>query len=241
MTEPAKHIGVGMNPAPEFLVRQILLEGFVDARNDRLMLDEVFGRVDTMDQGSQNQWLIDLRKAFQRMADLGGSGGIDIGLGYPNDNARWPYVSIVMEAGREDTSQATFGDVLSVDYEVIGDISQTDSTTSKSYQHTVIGSEWATTLQVGSWTTVPEESLMLHAMVNALLFRHKRRLEEAGVREIDFSESGFQPEERYIQRGVGYVPVLRAALQWTRRQTLVEGPVPRYFTLNTPTYTNEDL
>lgn len=230
-----------MNPVPEFLLRQILYEGLIDAANNELLLNEVFGRVDSMRMGSQDDWLDDLRASFKRMADLASDSGVTIGVGYPDDNAHFPYISLVMEAGREDTSQATMGDLLGRHYEVIGDVSQIDPTTSDSYEHSVIGAEWSTTVQVGCWVTVPEDSLMLHAMVNTILFRDKRRMEAAGIREIDLAETGFMPDERYALRGVGYVPVTRCSMQWTRRQTIVQGPVPRYFTLNTPTFTNEDL
>lgn len=238
MTAPAKHQGAGSNPIPEMLIRQVLHEGFVEAVEDDLLLTEVFGRVDDLLQGSQDQWLEDMKVEFRRMV---AENEIAIHVGYPDDIARLPYVSIILEGGHEDEGQATLGDMLGVDYEVVGNVGEVDADgvpTFRSYQHTIVGCEEVTTIQIGSWAAVPEASLLLHAMVRAILFRHKRRLEDAGINELTFSDSGFQPGQAPWEGHVGYVPLVRCTMRWTRRQTLREGPVPTYFTVRTPTITN---
>jgi hypothetical protein len=246
VTAPAKHQGSGSSPVPELLVRQVLREGFVEAVEDDLLLTEVFTRQDDLLQGSQDSWLDDMKASFRRMVleDV-----IGIHVGYPDDVARLPYVSIVLEGGLEDEGAAVLGDVLGVDYEAIGTGTDEDGETTypvdddgvptyRSYQHTVVGCEETTTLQIGTWTLAPEDSLLLHAMVRAVLFRHKRRLEGAGINELTFSDSGFQPGQPPWEGHVGYVPLVRCTMRWTRRQTLRQGPVPTYFTIRRPTFSN---
>jgi hypothetical protein len=236
VSAPLRHVGSGMHIVPELAIRQVLLEGLVELAGDSFAQEELFGRADDLPMGTQEDWLTEMRAALVRMTSITAPDGIKVGVGYPSMEARFPYVSIVIEEGHEDESQATTGDSLGGDSRVVGTF---DADAPESFQvedRQVIGTEWDTTLQVGSWTEVPEESALLHAMVKAVVFKHKGRLYNAGVREVMLSETGFSPDERFIQR-TGYVPVLRVSMRWTWRQTRRE-TVPHYFRLELPKKTN---
>ena len=107
------------------------------------------------------------------------------------------------------------------------------------FRHRIIGSEWTTTIQVGSWAAAPEESVLLHSVVKHLLFRHKGRVQTSGVRDVSLSESGFEPDPQLHPR-TGYVPLVRCTLHWQWRQTRRK-PSPTFFTLQPATFTNDEL
>jgi hypothetical protein len=238
VTAPARQQGAGSNPIPELLIRQVLREGYHEAIEDDALLADIFRRADDLPQGTHDQWLEDMKASFRSMV-IGGQIGMDVG--YPDDVANLPYIGIVLEGGSEDESQAAFGDVLGRDYELVGDPANVDPASgefAKLYEHTTIGCEETTTVQVSAWSLAPEDSLLLHAINRALLMRHKRRLEDAGINDITFSDSGFVPGQHPFEGRVGFVPMTRCTMRWTRRQTLVEGPVPRFFRIMTPTFSN---
>ena len=219
------HRGAGMLETPELLVRQVLLEGLVELAGDEARLDELFGRVDDLRQGSQDEWVDDFKVALRRMAQLHGDGGVSVGVGYPMDDAHYPYVSIVTDSAGESPGGASMGDVLGRTYSVIGTPTADDADSTVSTRHTVIGVDYTTSVQVGCWALAPEESTLLLTVVRHLLFRHKGRLTTAGVRDITLSESGFQPDPTLYPR-TGYVPVVRCTLEWTLRQTRRTRRVP---------------
>jgi len=229
MTEPIKHRGSGQTITPELLVRQVLLEGLVELAGDRFRQDELFARVDDMLQGTQDAWAKEMRAALLRMAQPGRKGGISVAVGYPQDEALLPYVSIIGDAGSEEGNQASMGDVLGRHF---------DQDTGTLY--TVIGTEWSSTIQIGSWATVGEESTLLHQLVKHVAFRAKGSLIAAGVRDVSLSESGFAPGEVYYPR-VMWVPMLRLTLEWTYRQTRRKRPVATSFQITTTNFGNEDL
>lgn len=228
-----------MHIVPELLVRQVLLEGLVELAGDTYRQDELFGRHDTMLMGTQEAWLEEMRAALLRMTKVTASDGIKVGVGYPSLEVRFPYVSIVIDEGHEDESQAVTGDLLGGASKVRGTFSETEPDSFAVEDRQILGAEWNTTLQIGSWTEVPEESSLLHAMVKSVLFRDKGRLFRSGVREVMLAESGFAPDERMSQR-TGYVPIVRCTMRWTWRQTR-RRDVPHYFTLQPPRKTNDPL
>jgi hypothetical protein len=228
-----------MHIVPELLVRQVLLEGLVELAGDPYRQDELFGRHDDMPQGTAEDWLEEMRAALLRMTSLTAPDGIRVAVGYPALEARFPYVSIVIEEGHEDESGAVSGDLLGGATKVTGTFNADLPESFSVEDREIIGSEWSTTLQVGSWTEVPEESALLHAMVKSILFRDKGRLYTAGVREMMLAETGFAPDERMSQR-TGYVPVVRCTMRWTWRQTRRK-TVPHYFILGLPRKTNTPL
>lgn len=240
MTRPIRALGAGLDLVPELLLRQVILEGLVELAADRVRIDELFERVDSLVHNSGSVYLRDMRAAVEAMVPGGPGPGIAVRVGYPGSDAHWPVVSIVPERADEDRGGASMGDVLHKGKEIIGTYNEDAPVLAdfKVYRYTVHGIDETVTLQVGSWTTVPEQSAALGAVVQHLIFRHKSRLVEAGVRDIDLSSSGFEPDPDQYP-AVGYVPLLRCALSWTRRQTRRKGPVPVAWTLRPPTFSNE--
>lgn len=229
MTTPPRHLGSGHTLVPELLVRQVLLEGLVELAGDRFRQDEIFGRVDDMLQGTQDDWNQEMRTALLQMVRPGALGGIRVAVGYPHAEARLPHVSIVTEAGSEEGGQATMGDVLHRTFDE-------DTGT----QHLVKGTEWSSVVQIGSWATSGEASTLLAQMVRNVVFEKKGSLIAAGVRELTLSETGFQPGDEHWPR-VMWVPMLRVNMEWTFRQTMRRRPVPTSFQISRTTYTNENL
>ncbi len=241
MTRPARALGAGLDLVPELLVRQTLIEGLVELASDQVRLDELFERVDSLEHASGEVFLADMRETVERMvAGSADNYGITVRVGYPHGDTRWPFVSIVPERSDEAAGGASMGDILHRGTEIIGtyDEDAPDPDAFRVFKHTVIGTDETTTLQIGSWAVVPEESAALAAVVHHLLIRHKGRLTEAGVRDVDLSTSGFQPDAD-LYPAIGYVPLLRCTIAWTRRQTRRRGPVPTSWTLRTPSFGNE--
>lgn len=237
MSDAVVHLGAGMLETPELLLRQVLIEGIVELAGDDERLDELFARFDTLLQGSQEEWVADLKAAFLRMAELHAEGGIRVGVGYPLNEAVYPYVSIVTESASEQPGGASMGDVLGRTYTQTGTPSATDPTSSQSTRHTVIGVDYVTNVQVGCWSLAPEESILLNSVVRHLLFRHKGRIVGAGARDVTMSESGFEPNPGMYPR-TGWVPVIRCTLDWTLRQTRRTRPVPTRITATSTTFYN---
>lgn len=237
-----KHHGSGMTISPELLMRQVLLHGMVLLAGDEYRVEELFERFDELRHGTQDFWVDDLKEALTRMVNVAASDGVKIGVGYPSLETRFPYLSIVPEEGHEDASQATCADFLSDDKTVIGTITPgsdptvAENVSARLVKHTTIGAEWETTVQVGSWTEVPEESMLLHAMAKHIVFGEKGRLLESGILNVSLSETGFQPDDRMVQRS-GWVPVLRCRLEWTWRQTRRKN-APYYWIYSSPSHSN---
>ena len=237
MTTPEIHAGAGMLEAPEMLIRQVLLEGLVELAGDEAQLDELFGRVDDMQQGSQDEMRADWKRVVRRMAQIGGEGGIEVGVGYPMDGARYPYISVTIDSSSENPGGASMGDLIARQFEQNGVPDPDDASTSYSIRHSVYGVDQSTSIQVGCWALAAEEASLLQSTVRHLLYRHKGRLTTVGVRELTYGESGFQPDPQMYPR-TGYVPILRATLTWTLRHTRRTGPVPTRVTMLAPRFSN---
>lgn len=237
MIEIQKHVGAGMLETPELLLRQVLMEGLRELAGDRARQDELFLRVDSLRQGTQEEWAEDMRDLLARLVRFHEEGGLQVSVGYPMDDATYPYVSLVTEGASESPGGAVMGDVLGRTYRVIGTATADDWDSSSTERHKIVGVDYTTNLQVGCWALASEESMLVLALVRHLLFRHKGRLFEAGVRELTFSESGFQPSPDLYPR-TGYVPVVRCTLEWTLRQTRRTRPVPTRVRMRTGTYSS---
>lgn len=234
MTQPIRPEGAGMGMVPEMLLRQVLLEGLVELAGDTHRVEELFGRLDTLRQGSQSEWEQDFRAHLNRMLSSQ-EGGIHVLVGYPPAHFEFPTVSIVKDTGGEAGSMV--GSILGEQSESFGTPSETDPSLSSSTRHTTLGRDWKSNLQIGSWSFAGEESHMLHEVCLNILERRRGQLAVAGVRELDFSESGFQPNPDMYPR-TAFVPTIRCTMEWTRRQTLREGPIPTRVTMVSPTVGN---
>ena len=226
MTTPIRPYGTGLLLVPELLVREVLLEGMAELAGDEFRLDEMFGRKDeALLTGTATTWLQEMRDIFRTMVEEE-SRGIGVGVGYPSEHVHLPYVSIVSSGGGEDDSSATMGNVLSRRGEALGNMADDSA---RAREHTALGLDWRTTVQVGSWTTSPELSTVLHAAVKHILFRLKGRLAVAGVLDVALSDAGFEPDPRFHPR-TAYVPVVSVRLGHTMVQTRRVDPAPTKIT-----------
>lgn len=237
ITDAVTPLGSGMLETPELLLRQVLLEGLVELAGDEPRLDELFARVDDLRQGTQDDWVDDFKAGVRRMAQLHAPGGIMVGVGYPMDDARYPYVSILTDSAGESAGGATLGDILGQTFVVQSTPTAADFNSTVSRKITTIGTDYSTSLQVGCWALAAEESTLLLTVVRHLLLRHKDRMKAAGVRDITMSESGFQPSPDMYPR-TGYVPIVRVSLEWTLRQTIHHRRVPTRARLRVVSITN---
>ena len=226
MTAPIRPYGTGLLLVPELLVREVIMESLHELASDDFRLDEMFGRKDeALQNGTTESWLREMRRTFRTMI-AEPSRGIGVGVGYPTEDAHLPFVSVIASGGSEDDGSATMGNVLGRHGEVLGDLA---TASGRAREHTAVGIDWRTTVQVGSWTTAPELSAVLHAAVKHLLFRHKGRLFVAGVLDVSLSDGGFEPDPRFHPR-TAYVPVVSVRLSHTMVQTRRVDPVPTKIT-----------
>jgi len=233
MTAPVHQRGAPTSFVPELLVRQVLIEGLHDLGGDRFRLEELFRRVDDLTGGSQVEWLEEFRERFGEI--LRSEWGLPVNIGYPDQASHLPCVSVVLSRSDENEGEARCGDLVDVRYEQIGTPEEDDPTTSRTYRHDILGGGWIGTVQVGTWTVAPEESLLISQAVYSALLEGKGRLLAAGVHDLSFSEAGFEPSPDLAAR-TAYVPTLQCTMRWTRLQTRRTGPVPTRATFLTPTW-----
>lgn len=229
MTIP-KHSGGGMFFMPELKLRQILLEGLVDLAGDNERMNILFSRVDDLLQGTQDSWVSELKDAFTAMV-LRREGRISVTIGYPMDHTFLPCFSIIEQSGSEKPSEATMADLWAADTEQEGTLNEQNAAGNlveypRLVRTETLGTPWSTTLQVGSWATSGEASVVLHAVARSILDKDKGRLLPAGVTDVTLSTpGGIVPDnERYPL--VGYVPLLQVAIDWTCIQQIRKGPRP---------------
>lgn len=234
---PARDLGVGMAFVPELLLRQVLMEGFVELGGDDDRQRELFERLDGLLQSSRELWERDYRAMLCELA-LAGDRWARFTIGYPTDTARYPTVSIVNESGAEDDALAVVGGVLSVGYRTVGTPTVADDQSARMERHQVEGVGWTSNIQVGVWSVAAEESVVLSAIVKHLLLRHRGRLLAAGVHSATLSETGFIPDPARWPR-TGYVPVIRCTMGGTLRQTRRRSPTEYRVRLTTLQGNNE--
>lgn len=225
MTAPAGHRGQGNSLADEFLIRQVLLEGFPELAGDDFRLEELFRRLDDLRHGTQDQWTADMVETLKGYAS-GDMGRIEVILGYPEEVLDAPVVAVLLESGAESQAGATAGDRLGDHFERRGTEVAGDPASSHGViRHRVIGTAWTRNVQVSTWAPAPELSLLVHAAVVNILFRDKAALLRGGVLDVSFSETGFEPDPaRYPN--VRFCPVLRCTMDGQLRQTRRQQPVP---------------
>ncbi len=215
-------MGTASVPAREFLLRSMLVEGFVALGASVTRVDDLVRRVDELQQGSQRAYSAEMREAVLALC---APNAVPVFVGYPQDEGTLPCVSIVTDAGGEAEGAAVVGgDLLARRYERVGTIGEDDC---KLYAVDTIGGEFNVSLQIGTWATSPELAVLLHEIVRAVVFADKGRLTEAGVLDVGINESGFQPDPSMYPR-VGYVPVMAIRVSMQYEQNERTGPLPTY-------------
>lgn len=215
-TLPTRHRGAGMNIVPELKVRQVIMEQLYKLASDDIAIDEIVSRADDLRHGTQSQWTADLKAALKDLLDPKSQNPLWVKVGYPLSESELPCISIINESGSEDAKGAVMGDILGEAFQTIG---------AQTYKYTTKGIDQISNVQIGSWATAPELSLLIDAAVRYALFRDgKGPLEAGGVWEVAFTYGGVQPSEELYPR-VGYVPMTRVQLTWTYRTTVRSGPV----------------
>lgn len=217
---------VGMGIAPDLLVRELITIGLHELAGDEIRLREVVARVDVeLQMGSGQSWADDLVKAYRHLLDSESPDYLQLRMGWPVDIAHLPCVSIIKEASAEDSGGAVCGDIIDVKvrhegtYRYLQPDGETYAEAPRTIEHRLIGSAYSSTVQIGSWTTSPELSVMLDAAIQNVLMRDKRRLLVAGVIDITFSEGGMPTDNQtQLDLRVGYVPLQRVTLDWVRGQ-----------------------
>lgn len=204
-------LGAGMEIAPELVLRQALMEQLRLLAGDRRRLEDLVRRTDALASSTAADWSVDLTRAALRMLlPSRPEDEVRVMLGYPVDAAVMPCVSIVMASGSEDVGEAVMGDVIGRSTAMEG---------ASLVERTTLGLDYRSTVQVGSWTTAAEESLLLHALVHESLVLAKGALYGAGVHDLSLSDSGFEPDDKHYP-STGFVPVWQCSIRWTRRTTL---------------------
>lgn len=219
------HAGMGLSA--ELLIRDVLANGLHRMVGDREEFDELVERFDTLPGGSQGTWAREQAIAFRRLLDSTGDDYLKLVIGYPTQAGHLPCVSIVKESASEDTGGAVAGDLLAIRFRQVGTYTYTpqvpgaeDVTDVPLLEELQLrGTAYTTSLQIGSWTTNQELSLVLDSAVQHVLFKDKGRLNAAGVTDVTFSEAGFPPDSpTRLALEVGYVPAQRVTLDWIRGQ-----------------------
>jgi len=236
--------GAGHHESPLLRVRQVLMEGLVQLAGDRTRLEELFGRVDDLLQGTQTEYTKEFSDYLQeKVRALNGPDGVRVRVGYPHsDDMALPHIGIVVESGSEDTGGDVSGDLQRESVEAQGTAPSTieydagEFGAYKVVQESVLGIDWTSNVQITCWALSGEEAELWKSAVLNVLIRDKGRLQVGGIREIRLSESGFMPSGDYQPR-VMYVPVVRVTASWTVRQTMRQ-KVPYAVKLGTRTYGN---
>lgn len=204
--------------SPDFLLRQVLIDGLQYLVADPERLADLYTRFDDLASGSQADMPASFREHLTRLVRFGAEDALEIHLGYPHDDARLPCLSIVHDSGSENPSAAYLADHMASTYEIQGTDDPSDWSTQRVIEHVHKAVDYTSQIQIGSWATSPEESWLIHEAVRAVLFTDKGALRSAGVLDVVVSESGFSPDERMRPR-VAWVPMLSVRLDWQMRQT----------------------
>lgn len=204
----------------EYRLREVLIAGLVELASDPNQLLELFERRDTTRQGNAEPWsdrLVLLAKGLVSSQNM-----IKVGVGYPMAQAVLPYWSIVIERAGEDSSGAVGGAVWDVRYQLKEDPAQTLVRTQ------TLSHEYAVTLQLGIWAVNPEAATAMTMILRYLLSRYRGRLSPE-MREIEVSESGFEPNTELFP-DTRFVPVVRFSFRVSLSHTIKTEPVPNRIT-----------
>lgn len=211
-------IGAPASFSPDMMLRQVLHEGLAYLASDPQRVADLYGRFDDLSSGSQADMLADFTAALKELVAWGSDTALRIHLGYPQDDAVLPCISIVHDAGSEQPGTATYNDLLAASHDLQGVDDIDDWSTQNCIQYRHQGVDYTSQLQLGSWATSPEESWLIHEAVRAVLLTDKGPMRKAGIMDVNVSESGFAPDNRMRPR-VAWVPMLSLRLDWFMRQT----------------------
>lgn len=212
----SKPLGAGSSFAPDYLLVSFLRRRLTVLAADSERLGELYARLDAeLGAPAQAQAMLERLRALVRW---GSEDELTVRLGYPDEHARLPAVSVVMASGSENPAAATFEDVFALSHElVIPEGGTAADAVCVQRRHKLV--EHSSSIQIGTWATTPEESLLVHEAVRICLLVDKQRLTAHGIRDVTFGEGGVVPDPRLRPR-VGYVPMLTCTLTWDLRHTV---------------------
>lgn len=211
-------LGAANTAAPELLIREVLLEGLSVLVADSARLAELYERFDGVSGGSQATTPAAFAARLRQLCAWGSADELTVRMGYPSEHARMPAVSLVYDGGGENPGSAVFGDVFTRQHVLVGADNTGDWSTQTCTQTVVKVIEYSSRIQIGTWATGPEESILVHEAVRNVLFTDKQYLADRGIRDASLSEGGIVPDRRMYPR-VAYVPMLSVQLTWDLRHT----------------------
>lgn len=224
MSEPNKPRYANSVIIPEFVVREQLVLGLAELAGSPEQLTELTTRFDALAQGSQADWRKQCRDVLVDMLTPSSPNFVHVVLGIPLSDAELPVIGIVASGASEDTSTASMGDTIDLQYEYIGD--QTSNPGAfHIVEHRVKGVDHVASVEIGIWTTAPEASTMLDEAVRYILFRRKGQMTSAGVRDVQMAATAVAPSPDLAPR-VGYVPMVRLTMQFQARLTQTTDGMP---------------
>lgn len=222
----------GMTQAIDLLIQQAIVVGLAALAEDRRATAELVARLDSLRLNTGESWQEALAQAVRDAADPRSQGYARVQLGYPNPpgTAHLPCISVVQSSSSETPGEQFLGDLIDHRTQAIElpTATGTDITVLETLTH---GMGYGSTLQIGTWTDVPELSAVLHAAVGWALQHERPRLTDAGVHELSFSDSGVQSD---LDPRVAYVPLYAVTVGWTRAQS-ARRRVPNRITIRPPT------
>lgn len=219
-------LGAGHNIVPELAVQEALVIGLHKLVQDEAAVDELVQRLDTLKNGTQDEWTKALREDLRDILDPSSERYVRVNVGYPTTEERLPWLSIIADSGGENVAEAIAGDehhrhytltrTTEVSPATAADVPDNESLLIK---HAVMGTGEQTTVQVGCWSVAPERSLLLAAAARWAIFHEKGLLAARGVHDISWRTSGMSAPAPELLPRVGYLPLLIVTLSWTYRET----------------------
>lgn len=233
---PPTQSGMGHNLVPELAVQEALVRGLALLAQDEQAVDELLSRLDTLRNGSADEWLAEQRAALLDMIDPSSDRFATVLLGHPVDAAALPCFGITDQGGGENTSESVAGDELHRYYTLIRESeldpplaprladpalrlpTEVKPNESICIRHQVMGTGEQSTIEISAWAVAPERALLLQAAARWAIFHNKGLLSERGVHEVTWRTGAFAPASEMEPR-LGYVPTLTLTLSWTYRET----------------------
>lgn len=205
--------GAGSTTAILLYLQEALVIGLQTLRSDDRAMRELLGREDELRHNSANEWRRALRTALAEMLDPSTDQYAEVLIGYPAPmgSAHLPAISLIVDSGGENASEAVADNVLRVSCEPHGPNQEI-------WETTETGAGQRTVIQVGSWSPAPERSALLVAAVRWALYAMQGQLKTRGIHEVSFTESGIEIS-RDLEPRVAFVPIVSTTLLWTFRET----------------------
>lgn len=234
-------IGASMNLIPELAFQEAIEVGLVKLTQDEFHMEELVRREDALLRGTQDGWADELREVLREMTDPRSPHRVTVGIGYPDDPAQLPYVSILLADGGENTAEAQVGDLEGHSYTLTRTTSANPATVAATGVRESLlvrtehrGTGVTSQLQVGVWDVSKERAVLLHAAVQWAIFGEKGKLFERGVHDITWRQSGMEVQTDLDPR-LTYVPMHTFTISWTYRRS-TKRVVPNRITVNTGTF-----